>query len=311
MDFIEPCFGIGHNLSLICQMTSEDIKHQLIIISRITGAGLTWKLQNAHNIYIRIIRQSGSDLHKFSDDTQLFSSAIPADFGTLIKQRRVSNMSRLGWISTNSNLTMTKLRHWLSVLALGQVSATGPNCCDKWEAKLNKDINWCITFKKMQQIQEIKLKWFQIRLVHRIIATNVVLMHMGIENDITCSFCRQDRDSVNHIFWSCTHVRSFWEQFQIVLNAGCSNATSVTLNENIVLFGHDIHFKSDNTFDLIILQAKFFIYKCKINKTIPQLHSFKRYLKTNFEVYKYNTKLNMSYDKIIIEWCPYQPLIDV
>ena len=26
------------------------------------------------------------------------------------------------------------------------------NCCDKWEAKLNKDINWCITFKKMQQI---------------------------------------------------------------------------------------------------------------------------------------------------------------
>ena len=32
MDFIEPCFSIGHNLSLICQMTSEDIKHQLIII---------------------------------------------------------------------------------------------------------------------------------------------------------------------------------------------------------------------------------------------------------------------------------------
>ena len=32
VDFIEPCFGIGYNLSLICQMTSEDIKHQLIII---------------------------------------------------------------------------------------------------------------------------------------------------------------------------------------------------------------------------------------------------------------------------------------
>ena len=26
---IEPCFGIGHSLSLMCQMTSEDIKHQL------------------------------------------------------------------------------------------------------------------------------------------------------------------------------------------------------------------------------------------------------------------------------------------
>ena len=39
MDFIEPCFGIGHNLSLICQMTSEDIKHQLIIIIKEIGEG--------------------------------------------------------------------------------------------------------------------------------------------------------------------------------------------------------------------------------------------------------------------------------
>ena len=39
MDFIEPCFGIGHNLSLICQMTSEDIKHQLIIISLSLSGG--------------------------------------------------------------------------------------------------------------------------------------------------------------------------------------------------------------------------------------------------------------------------------
>ena len=36
MDFIELCFGIGHNLSLICLMTSEDIKHQLIIIQNLT-----------------------------------------------------------------------------------------------------------------------------------------------------------------------------------------------------------------------------------------------------------------------------------
>ena len=37
MDFTEPCFGIGHNLSLICQMTSEDIKHQLIIITDLSA----------------------------------------------------------------------------------------------------------------------------------------------------------------------------------------------------------------------------------------------------------------------------------
>ena len=38
--FIEPCFGIGHNLSLICQMTSEDIKHQLIIVTRVAPGSM-------------------------------------------------------------------------------------------------------------------------------------------------------------------------------------------------------------------------------------------------------------------------------
>ena len=44
VDFIEPCFGIGHNLSLICQMTSEDIKHQLIISYK--GAGIARWLEH-------------------------------------------------------------------------------------------------------------------------------------------------------------------------------------------------------------------------------------------------------------------------
>ena len=39
---IEPCFGIGHNLSLICKMTSEDIKHQLIIII-LYSSGAVWE----------------------------------------------------------------------------------------------------------------------------------------------------------------------------------------------------------------------------------------------------------------------------
>ena len=52
MDFIEPCFGIGHNLSLICQMTSEDIKHQLIIKIRVKGGGgVEGEERPVHKIY--------------------------------------------------------------------------------------------------------------------------------------------------------------------------------------------------------------------------------------------------------------------
>ena len=67
----------------------------------------------------------------------------------------------------------------------------------------------------------------------------------------------------------------------------CANATSVTLNESFVLFGHDSNFKSDETFDLIIVLAKNFIYKCKIQKNIPQFDLFKRYLTRAFEAEKH------------------------
>ena len=39
-----------------------------------------------------------------------------------------------------------------------------------------------------QKIQEIKLKYFQIRLLHRILATNNVLKEMGITQSVLCDF---------------------------------------------------------------------------------------------------------------------------
>ena len=49
----------------------------------------------------RIVHQSGPDLHKFSDDTQLFSSAFPVDFGTLIKQTETCVEHVKAWMDSN------------------------------------------------------------------------------------------------------------------------------------------------------------------------------------------------------------------
>jgi len=55
------------------------------------------------------------------------------------------------------------------------------NCFDEWEAKLNQDIRWTTTFKKIQRIQAAKLGS---RLdQNTILATTVVLMDMGAENN--------------------------------------------------------------------------------------------------------------------------------
>ena len=86
-------------------------------------------------------------------------------------------------------------------------SKNKPECCKKWEARPNKDTDWCSTFKKLQNIQEIKLKGFQIRLVHRTLATNFVLMHMvrPNENNINCSYFRREGDYIYHVLEMSEH----------------------------------------------------------------------------------------------------------
>ena len=92
MAFIEPCFGIGHNLSLICQMTSEDIKHQLIIIilastetTRLTGDGEkggkgVWRWGEREIIYLLLQyhHQNDSCIKMGSDDSH-FNVSVGSD----------------------------------------------------------------------------------------------------------------------------------------------------------------------------------------------------------------------------------------
>ena len=95
-----------------------------------------------------------------------------------------------------------------------------------------------------------------------------------------------------------------------MVNDACANGLFVNLNESIVLFGYDCNFKSDDTFDLIILLAEFFVYKCKVKENIPQFHLFKNYLKIAFEAYIYIVIINMSCDKFTKEWQFYKTLME-
>ena len=54
-------------------------------------------------------------------------------------------------------------------------SDCNPNCCAKWTKKSYCNVCWKSCFLKMHKIDDIKLKWLQMRIVHRVIATNVVL----------------------------------------------------------------------------------------------------------------------------------------
>ena len=180
--------------------------------------------------------------------------------------------------------------------------------CRKWEEKLKREINWKGCFRKVQKIQEISLKWFQIRIIHRIIATNIVLKEIGVTDNILCSFCESRRDSIEHMLWRCDTVRNFWMAIQTLINEKCTAACHVTLTENLILFGVERNFKSDKTLDFILMFAKRYLYTCKQDKTDPCISIFQKKLCARYSIEKYNARLQLRLHDFEISWHPYMPV---
>ena len=56
-----------------------------------------------------------------------------------------------------------------------------PNCCKNWKSTLEIKVSSKPIFKKIKQLKDMKLKWFPIIVVHRILGTNTILHSMGVE----------------------------------------------------------------------------------------------------------------------------------
>ena len=111
-----------------------------------------------------------------------------------------------------------------------------------------------VVFKRNKKIKDIKLKLLQIRIVHQILATNVVLMKMGIVNCSKCTFCEDNKDSIDHIFGQCSCIKCFWQILESKLNTKCIITFQARITQNFVLFGLDSHnsVKTDEMFGFII-----------------------------------------------------------
>ncbi len=166
-------------------------------------------------------------------------------------------------------------------------------------------------FMAIHKIKDVKLKWLQIRIVHRILGTNVVLNAMGLMNTTNCGFCNGVRDSIDHFFWNCEHIQSFWDGLEKLVNEKCDHASNVKITCNLVLFGVDNKLKTDKVFDFIIIFAKSYIYRCKLEKCMPSLLSFQKQLNSRFKIEKYNAIINDHLSTFEADWHYYKPLLHV
>ena len=148
------------------------------------------------------------------------------------------------------------------------------------------------------------------RIIHRIIATKIVLNKMGVTANTQCGFCNDEKDSIEQMFWECACcIRRFSTSVETTLKEKCETALNVKCTQNLVLFGTEIDIKTDTVFDLVIPQAKQFIYKCKLDKCLPTLSCFLQQLMLKYKIDEYNAMISGELPTFILNWLCYKPVL--
>ena len=143
------------------------------------------------------------------------------------------------------------------------------------------------------------------RIVHRVTATNVVLKKMGIINCEQCTFCER-KDSIEHFLWQRYFTRRFWRLLENLISTSCETACNIKITENLVLFGTDSTAIIDKIFDLIILLAKQYLYRCKFEQSGPL---FRKQFKLRHKLEECNSKITFQENAFNARWHCYRPLL--
>lgn len=87
------------------------------------------------------------------------------------------------------------------------------------------DTVWERICKRTNQLTiSTKLRLFRYKIVQRSLVTNIQLRYYGILENNNCTFCKQHRETIAHLFWDCTKVKALWNRFfHIVKNVFMDN----------------------------------------------------------------------------------------
>ena len=110
-----------------------------------------------------------------------------------------------------------------------------------------------------------KLRSFQFKVIHNILYTNEKLHKIGYSDTSSCTFCKKNTQTLLHLFVECENIRPLWKQItdELLQPYGIKR-----LSNKDILLGILVE-KQNNVINHIIMEAKYYIYTCKLEKCLP------------------------------------------
>ena len=199
-------------------------------------------------------------------------------------------------------MSTMKCAQWSYPKLLSSLPLTVPEkAIRKWQSELDLPSSavWSDLFKKIYSYTaDFRLRWLQLRIMHRIIPANSRLNLYGILSSGNCDRCPGVRESLLHLFWLCPAVLGFWAQLRRIFGLRAS------LSAPSVLLGTDVGCSriSEKQFYLCALLGKWYIWRCRYNGAKPNMQGFIKMCIEYIRVEKYAAVVKNAMPKFNRDW---------
>ena len=149
---------------------------------------------------------------------------------------------------------------------------------------------------------ESSLRSFQYKILNNTLYLNERLFKLKAVESPQCSLCKQFKESVLHLFCTCSVTRSLWAQFSVwASNADIS--LSFDLDPHYCILGMYREELQDQVIvNHVILLFKRYIYLKRGDKTAPNLTGLKAYIKCIEKLERNIASENKNFDYHYKKW---------
>ena len=155
----------------------------------------------------------------------------------------------------------------------------------KWNEILHVDINesqWTTIFTLPKYTtQDLQIRTFQYKIIHRILPSNKLLYVYQIKETPFCDHCGIIPEDLIHLFHQCPRISDIWHSLANWLYPNLNIFPYI--NSECILLG--IYNECKPMENIILLLVKRYIFVCKCNNKDITLRGLLFYLKSQKEIY--------------------------
>ena len=149
-----------------------------------------------------------------------------------------------------------------------------------------------------QSTLDTNMRWFQIKVLNRILYMKDALYRFGMVTDTTCTFCKNSEESILHVYCFCQYSNVIWSKLERLIQD--STGEKITLSNQNKLFG--FRGRNNNALNCILIVVRREIYAAKLQNKLPLFEQIIAAVRRYYEMEKYIFQSNIKERKFLKKW---------